>query len=90
MKKTNEDKLWLLISQRVAQVLDGGIPNGELAIISGGTGTGSSSYSKPNVEELYESIEHYTKQTGKRFRMTKDQKDRNLTREQAFKETHSK
>jgi hypothetical protein len=36
---------------------------------------------------VYESIEDYTTQTGKRFRMTKDQKSRNLTREQAFTET---
>jgi len=36
---------------------------------------------------VYESIEDYTEQTGKRFRMTKDQKTRNLTREEAFAET---
>ena len=36
---------------------------------------------------VYESIEDYTAQTGKRFRMTKDQKSRNLSREQAFTET---
>ena len=36
---------------------------------------------------VYESIEDYTAQTGKRFHMTKDQKSRNLTREQAFTET---
>lgn len=35
---------------------------------------------------LYESIEHYTKMTGKRFRMTKDQKTRNISREEAFQE----
>ena len=35
---------------------------------------------------LYESIEHYTQMTGKRFRMTKDQKGRNLSRDQAFQE----
>jgi len=35
---------------------------------------------------LYESIEDYTIQTGKRFRMTKEQKERNLTRDEAFSE----
>jgi hypothetical protein len=35
---------------------------------------------------LYESIEDYTEKTGKRFRMTKDQKQRNLSREEAFSE----
>ena len=37
-------------------------------------------------EPLYESIEEYTAKTGKRFRMTKDQKQRNLTRDEAFSE----
>jgi hypothetical protein len=36
---------------------------------------------------VYESIEDYTSKTGKRFRMTKDQKSRELSREQAFNET---
>ncbi len=34
--------------------------------------------------KLYESIEDYTKKTGKRFRMTKEDSALNLTREQAF------
>jgi len=42
---------------------------------------------KPIPPTIYESIEDYTKQTGKRFRMTKDQKSRELTREEAFMET---
>jgi len=37
---------------------------------------------------LYRSIEEYTSKTGKRFRKTKDQMDRNLSREEAFKETY--
>lgn len=41
--------------------------------------------SKP-VGALWESITHYTKDTGKRFRMTKDQKQRGISREQAFQE----
>jgi hypothetical protein len=39
------------------------------------------------LTQVYESIEDYTAQTGKRFRMTKEQKSRNLSREQAFSET---
>jgi hypothetical protein len=35
----------------------------------------------------YTCIAEYTEQTGKRFRMTKDQKQRELTREEAFNET---
>ena len=42
----------------------------------------------PNL--MYESIEDYTTKTGKRFRMKREQKDRGLTREQAFKEIHEK
>jgi hypothetical protein len=34
------------------------------------------------------SIKEYTEQTGKRFRMSKDQKERGLTREEAFAELH--
>lgn len=41
---------------------------------------------KQNVNRRYESIDHYSRETGKRFRMTKDQKQRNLTRKQAFEE----
>jgi hypothetical protein len=37
-------------------------------------------------ELRYESIEQYTQVTGKRFRMTKDQKARNISREEAFQE----
>ncbi len=36
----------------------------------------------------YTSIEEYTGLTGKRFRMNKDQKERGLTREEAFTELH--
>jgi hypothetical protein len=35
---------------------------------------------------LYESPDHYRKATGKRFRMSPDQKRRGLTREEAFNE----
>ena len=35
----------------------------------------------------YLTIEDYTRQTGKRFRMTKDQKARGVSRKQAFNET---
>jgi hypothetical protein len=44
--------------------------------------------SRDHFPNLYESIEDYTAQTGKRFRMTKEQKSRELTREQAFNELY--
>ena len=46
---------------------------------------GASLEEKP-LTAIYESIEEYTAKTGKRFRMTKDQKQRNLTRDEAFSE----
>jgi len=39
---------------------------------------------KPEI--FYESIEDYSSKTGKRFRMNKDQKERNLSRDEAFRE----
>ena len=52
----------------------------------------SSSFKKEGKkeEEAYEgprSIQEYTQSTGKRFRVTKDQKERGLSREEAFKES---
>jgi len=38
----------------------------------------------------YSSIDEYTKATGKRFRITKDQRERGISREDAFKEFMSK
>ena len=43
---------------------------------------------QPKTPALYESIEDYTAQTGKRFRMTKNQKELGMTREEAFKLTY--
>ena len=43
---------------------------------------------QPTTSSLYESIEDYTAQTGKRFRMTKAQKELGMTREEAFKLTY--
>jgi hypothetical protein len=40
----------------------------------------------PAPKAPYTTLEEYTTYTNKRFRMTKDQKARNLTREQAFEE----
>ena len=37
---------------------------------------------------IYESIDDYTAKTGKRFRMTKEQKNLGLTREEAFNSTY--
>ncbi len=50
-------------------------------------------FTEKNEESLqsgqqYSTIEEYTAVTGKRFRMTKDQKERGLTREEAFTEIH--
>jgi hypothetical protein len=39
---------------------------------------------KPEI--IYENIEDYTNKTGKRFRMNKDQKERGLSRKEAFGE----
>ena len=39
-------------------------------------------------EHTYKSIEEFTSETGKRFRMTKEQKILGLTREEAFNETY--
>ena len=36
----------------------------------------------------YASIEEYTGETGKRFRMSKEQKERGLTRQEAFAELY--
>lgn len=45
---------------------------------------------KDESTKIYESIEDYKAQTGKRFRMTRNQKERGLTREEAFKEIWEK
>ncbi len=42
----------------------------------------------PTTPALYESIEDYTAKTGKRFRMTKRQKELGMTREEAFTLTY--
>ena len=52
----------------------------------------SSSLKDKNLEEKEEyngprTIQEYTESTGKRFRVTKDQKERGLGREEAFKES---
>tara|TARA_R100000152_G_C6781999_1_gene217927 strand:+ start:5586 stop:5813 length:228 start_codon:yes stop_codon:yes gene_type:complete len=40
---------------------------------------------EPETQDLpYSSIEEYTQQTGKRFRLTKEEKTLGLTREEAF------
>ena len=43
---------------------------------------------QPKTPSLYESIEDYTAKTGKRFRMTKSQKELGMTREEAFNLTY--
>ena len=41
---------------------------------------------RSNKGNIYESIEDYKTKTGKRFRMTKDQKQRGVSRQEAFLE----
>ena len=41
---------------------------------------------EPQGQPLFETILEYTTSTGKRFRMTKDQVARGISREDAFKE----
>ena len=41
---------------------------------------------EPATQPLFESIEDYQKTSGKRFRMTKDQVSRGISREDAFLE----
>lgn len=41
---------------------------------------------EPVSQPLFESIEQYQTTSGKRFRMTKDQVDRKISREEAFQE----
>jgi len=43
---------------------------------------------QPESSSEYTCIAEYTEQTGKRFRMTKKQKELGMTREEAFKLTH--
>lgn len=42
----------------------------------------------PPQGSMYRSIEDYSAKTGKRFRMTREEKQRNLTRQQAFEERY--
>ena len=44
--------------------------------------------SRAAAGEVYESVEDYKQRTGKRFRMTKDQKQRGLSRDEAFSELY--
>lgn len=48
--------------------------------------TQSNQNTASNTNPKYLTIEEYTKATGKRFRMTKEQVQRKITREQAFAE----
>ena len=41
---------------------------------------------EPATQPLFESIEDYQKSSGKRFRMTKDQVSRGISRDDAFRE----
>ena len=81
MKKEVEDTLWNLITAKVDAYFGKPEP-----VITKGT-TVRKEINTPNGPvPVYESIEQYTEQTGKRFRLLKEEKERGLTREQAFKE----
>lgn len=41
---------------------------------------------EPQTQPLFETVDQYQQATGKRFRMTKDQKTRGISRQDAFKE----
>ena len=43
---------------------------------------------QPESNPAYTCITEYTEQTGKRFRMTKNQKERGLSRDEAFSEMY--
>jgi hypothetical protein len=45
-------------------------------------------FKKAEEGVAYSSIEEYTRATGKRFRMLKEQKERGLSREEAFQEIY--
>ena len=45
-------------------------------------------FKKSDKAVAYSSIDEYTKATGKRFRMLKEQKERGLSREEAFQEIY--
>ena len=45
-------------------------------------------FKKSDKVVAYSSIDEYTRATGKRFRMLKEQKERGLSREEAFQEIY--
>jgi len=75
MRETPEETLWGFINKAVNDHF--------------GSSDRTKRAPKPKTGKVvYESIEDYTAKTGKRFRKTKDQTERNLTRDQAFNETY--
>ena len=67
------DSLFKMIDEIVAEVFSSSLKDEKLE----------------EKEEEYDgprTIQEYTESTGKRFRVTKDQKERGLSREEAFKE----
>lgn len=84
--KNAANTLWNIIQLKIDNYFGAEPP----APITKGKTVGKFTSTAKGLVPVYESIEEYTAKTGKRFRVTKDQKDRQLTREQAFNETHKK
>jgi hypothetical protein len=88
-KKRVEDELWQFISDVVDKAFSDVYNEDSPQVVKEKPVTPKKESAKTldNLDPIYESISDYTNQTGKRFRMTKDQKTRGLTREEAFTET---
>jgi len=82
--KTNEDQTLKILSDMIEEAFAAHYSNekGEQK-----KPKQSSLVEKQSLTPLYTTLEEYTSVTGKRFRMTKDQKQRDLSREEAFNET---
>ena len=89
-KKRVEDELWQFISDVVDKAFSDVYDTDSSPVTKKKPVTQKKESAKTldNLEPIYESIQDYTTQTGKRFRMTKDQKTRGLTREEAFNQTY--
>ncbi len=87
-KKRVEDELWQFISDVVDKAFsDNYDADAKPVKVKPVKQHKETTKTLDNLDPIYESISDYTNQTGKRFRMTKDQKTRGLTREEAFNET---
>lgn len=81
MSDIKENELWTVISELATEIFNKDLPKGK----------NMETQTQPQLQTAsvtarYTTPDQYKEQTGKRFRMTRDQKQRNLTREQAFAE----